>query len=136
MALLIEGLDDPDRKTPAVQSLATFAEVAPSEVQPLLLKLAESQADNDRYLAVEALGSLKTAESAQALVNVLNSDQTEIQTMAVYSLGRLHIGPGLCVPTLASALKSKDPHVGIAAAAALGEFGEAAAPAVPRSWNP
>ncbi len=131
IAILAANLDNPDLRAMSCVCLGYFAEVAPDVVEPLLLKVANTEDPYDRSMAISALGSLKTKAAVMLLIKVLNEEDRELANRAARSLGKLAIEPDVSVPALMKSLKSKNSDVCYSAANALGAFGEAGQSAVP-----
>lgn len=133
IAVLTRNIDNTDLRGKICICLGYFAEDAPAAVEPLLLKVANSEDYYDRIMAIRALGSLKTKAAATQLAKVLNENKDDIDMCepAIHSLGKIGMQPEISVPALVTALNTEDHRLRNSAAYALSNFGEAGKPAIP-----
>jgi HEAT repeat protein len=74
----------------------------------------------------------RAAEWVQPWARALKNQDPAVRARAAVILGRIHSEPSISVPALVAALHDSDARVVGDAAAAFKDFGEAAAPAIPR----
>jgi len=90
------------------------------------------QAPGRRNIAAGDLGAFGPAAKAAvpALIQALQSGETDVHEAAIKSLGSIHCQPDVVIPLLTKYLD--DDNLNDEAATALGEYGSLARPAVPK----